>query len=154
MEYQIVQVSAGEGENDLLLTVHYWYNDFDRGLGRTPDVIEDHLFTDIPARRPIMNEVGQFLGSDGVWLTPWELVDDEWIYKVPAEGTYRMEDLDIDKFVIPPIEGRAQLLAELRPPSGRVDKFKPNEIKPNGRANALARREDVLSLRNRTKRVS
>jgi hypothetical protein len=155
VEYQIADIGPGVGDNDLLVTLHVWYSDFDRGLGKKPDHIRHHTIENIPNTRPIVNEVGQFLGADGVWITPWELVDDEWVeVEVPA-SLLRLEDVpddELESLITATVDDVALRIEKNRPRLAE-DVFKPGEFKVNKKSSALGKRALVQAQRGKTKRV-
>lgn len=153
MEYKIIEIAPVEGDDDVLVTVAYWYNDFVSWLDREPDFIEQHLIGDIPRQQPIRNRVGQYLGKDNVWISPWVLNEnDQWVDFVPDMKDVQHEDVNLDDYILPAIDARAQKVKE-NPPTAKTDFFRPNELKHNRKVQALGRDPRVLKHLNRSKRI-
>lgn len=162
MEFKILDVAAGEGINDVVVTVAHWYKDFDRGLGREPDYIEDHLIKDFPVDLPglpILNENGHFILEDGTIFVPYEEVDGEWVERPLPDNVKREPVLPIEERLLQPITERVQAIADMKVnlPIAE-DIFHPGDLKKlsekKTKKQKLADNPKVKGLKGHTKRVN
>lgn len=152
MQYEIRSVEPVLNDRTILVEVAYWY--FDTPIGnRAPHWVEHIIFHDIPGGEliPKLNEMGQYLGSDGVFVDPYVEVDGEWIFFRPDPGDPAYEwDQKIDDpaaRIEATIQERTKQLAQQN--RRGTDLFMAKPPTPKGTLNVVARDARLRALRNK-----
>lgn len=152
MEYQIVNIAPGRDVTEYIVTVSYWYGDFDRGLGRPADFTEDHVIGGLQPQRLKFNEVGQPIGHDGIPILQWEDVDGIWLEKKIHPNLIQKEEVDLLPLIEAPLADRArQVLAER--PTGWGLMQPEDRISVNNLQHPLRNRPELKGLAGKAKRI-
>lgn len=174
MEWLIAEVEAvavGTSDRDVLFEVHYWYDDFGRGLGHPPDFVEHHLVVGVPDGVPEYEEHPETLGwlrnvSGGESIQNWheDAETGEWRRGpdpalVGLLRVKRTPEQDQLRWLSELLDSHAKEVMERRPMG--IDRFDPDAPLDQGgrpprvtRAKAVGNAPHLRALRGQTKRLS
>lgn len=154
MQYEIRSLDAVINDRTVLVEVAWWYSD--AAIGNRPaDFVEHLVFHDIPepTPRPVRNEVGQLVRSDGVFADPWIEVDGEWIGWLPEPGDPDYQWIvptdDVAARIEQFLEYKATLL--LQEPQFGTDKFALRDRPKlrSGNQHVVAKQAKLRAMRNK-----
>jgi hypothetical protein len=141
VDFEILDIEPGRNEDDVVVTVGYWYDDRARARSKPPDYVDHQEITGIELVVPRRNRLGQFYGLDGVLVSPYEEVDGDWVPMEPDPAKHQMQEVPLGFVISEAVMLRSWKVLEEQPKGGSPRSGVEGNPSPKHMAHSLAARD-------------